>query len=105
MSVPTSEMIVCAVITSIPSIEVSSTPQIRLSFAYRSMVGSLRRVFGFFCAFPCCGGVSAGASTDLLGLSSVRVGRPAKETLQFPIAFHHLLVRKTVTVHRLPEFK
>jgi hypothetical protein len=40
--VPTSEMIVCAVITSIPSIEVRSTPQIRFSSAFRSIVGSLR---------------------------------------------------------------
>jgi hypothetical protein len=45
MSVPISDMIVCAVMTSIPSIEVRSTPQIRFSSAFRSTVGSLRLGF------------------------------------------------------------
>ena len=42
---PISEIIVCAVTTSIPSIDVRSTPQIRLSSPFRSTVGSLPLTF------------------------------------------------------------
>ena len=78
MSVPISDRIVCAVMTSIPSIEVRSTPQIRFSSVARSTVGSLRLVFLGFRVFLVCWAGAAVVSLGGWGLSRIRVGKLAR---------------------------
>ena len=103
MSVPISEMIVCAVMTLNPSIEVRSTPQILFSSAFRFTVGSLRVGFFVFRSFFTFWVVAAGRA--LAGYIQDSGRQAGQKTFELPVALLHLLVRKMEAVHCLPEFK
>src|SRR5881296_2852279 len=83
-SVPSSERIVCAPITSIPSIEVRSTPEIRFSSAAKSIAGALPLGFFGFWAFRA---TAVGLQVGLVGDLDDSSRQHRQIRLQLPIAF------------------